>query len=93
MGHLYGPNSAEVLQAIVSVDDDINTMLDTLHDSGLDDVDVIILSDHGMASIDKLHEVNLTRAINLDDIRDITEGGTQAYIWPKEGREEKVQVH
>lgn len=90
MGHFYGPNSAEVKDEIQIVDDHINKLLDILEENNQEDVDVIIVSDHGMASLDELHKINITGVINMEDVVEITEGGSQAYIWPKAGKAETV---
>lgn len=51
---------------------------------------MIIVSDHGMSSIDQLHKINLGKALNMANIKEITEGGAHAYIWPVLGQEENV---
>ena len=64
-GHLYGPNSTEIRTTI----NDVDTMLDQLF-HGLDErnladiVNVVVVSDHGMATTDT------TRLIQLEDIID-----------------------
>jgi predicted AlkP superfamily pyrophosphatase or phosphodiesterase len=64
-GHLYGPNSTEI-RAIIN---DVDTMLDQLF-HGLDErnltdvVNVVVVSDHGMATTDT------DRLIQLEDIID-----------------------
>ena len=66
-GHLYGPNSTEIRGTISSVD----TMLDQIF-QGLDErnltniVNVVVVSDHGMATTDT------SRLIQLEDIIDTT---------------------
>ncbi|KAL4228389.1 hypothetical protein ACF0H5_011437 [Mactra antiquata] len=90
MGHLYGPNSAQVRDAVLEVDTHINDILDIIEDNQQNDVNVIIVSDHGMSTIDSLHKINISEALNMNDILEITEGGTQAYVWPKSGKEKKV---
>ena len=64
-GHLYGPNSTEI-RAVIN---DVDTMLDQLF-QGLDErnltdiVNVVVVSDHGMATTDT------NRLIQLEDIID-----------------------
>lgn len=64
-GHMYGPNSTEIRSTIASVD----TMLDQLF-QGLDHrnltniVNIIVVSDHGMATTD------ISRLIQLEDLID-----------------------
>ena len=90
MGHYHGPNSKEVKAAIEEVDTHINDVLNEIEEFEQYDVNVIVVSDHGMSSVDQMHKINITTVLNMDDIREITEGGTQAYIWPVHGREEQV---
>ncbi|KAI0411862.1 alkaline-phosphatase-like protein [Xylaria grammica] len=67
IGHLYGPNSTEIQTTISEVD----TMLDDLF-QGLEQrnltgiVNVIIVSDHGMATTD------VSRMVQIDDVVDLT---------------------
>lgn len=66
-GHKYGPNSTEIRSTIRDVD----TMLDQLF-RGLEErnltniVNVIVVSDHGMATTD------ISRMVQIDDIVDMT---------------------
>ncbi|XP_060606504.1 glycerophosphocholine cholinephosphodiesterase ENPP6-like [Ruditapes philippinarum] len=90
MGHEYGPNSEQVKHTVNEVDGHINDMLDIIEINKQKDVDVIVLSDHGMASIDQLHLINITEVLDMDNVKQITEGGTQAYIWPVHGKEKHV---
>lgn len=64
-GHLYGPNSTEIRTTI----NDVDTMLDQLfqgldHRNLTDIVNVVVVSDHGMATTDT------DRLIQLEDIID-----------------------
>ena len=91
MGHKHGPSSKEVHDAVEEVDRHVGKMLDIIETNNQVDVDTIVLSDHGMSTIDKLHKVNITEALDMSSIKEITEGGTQAYIWPKEGKGKYVR--
>lgn len=90
MGHSYGPNSQKVKQAVLTVDGHVDRMLDTIERNEQMDIDVFIVSDHGMASIDLLHMINITEVLEMKNIKKITESGTQAYIWPVPGKEKVV---
>ena len=35
--------------------------------------------------------LDISAAINMDDVKEITEAGTLVYIWPKEGKVDKVR--
>ena len=64
-GHKWGPNSTEIDEAIKNVDDMVAGILDGLDERGLADlVNVVVVSDHGMASTDA------TRLYQLDDLID-----------------------
>lgn len=78
MGHYHGPNSVQVKSAVEDVDTHINDVLNEIDEYGQDDVNIIVVSDHGMSSIDQLHKINISEVLNMDHIREITEGGTQA---------------
>lgn len=64
-GHKWGPNSTEIDNTIKNVDNMVNGILDGLDERGLADVvNVIVVSDHGMASTDA------TRLYQLEDLID-----------------------
>ncbi|TLS22244.1 uncharacterized protein PpBr36_09774 [Pyricularia pennisetigena] len=66
-GHTYGPNSTEIRKTIQEVDgmmDDIFKGLEQRNLTGL--VNVIVVSDHGMATTDR------TRLLQLDDLVDLS---------------------
>ncbi|XP_060606503.1 glycerophosphocholine cholinephosphodiesterase ENPP6-like [Ruditapes philippinarum] len=86
MGHLHGPSSKEVHDAVEEVDGHVGKLLDIIETNKQVDVDAIVVSDHGMSSIDRLHKINITEALDMASIKEITEGGTQVYIWPQEGK-------
>lgn len=65
-GHLYGPNSTEIRTTISDVDDMLRDLFDGLHQRNLTDiVNVVIVSDHGMAT------TSTDRLIQLDDLIDL----------------------
>lgn len=64
-GHQYGPNSPEVLAAISRADDAVGLLLARLEAIGRgEDINVILVSDHGMT------EISLDRMVILDDYVD-----------------------
>lgn len=66
-GHKYGPNSTQMHRVITSVDDMIGTIVDGLHTRNLTHiVNLIVVSDHGMAS------TSVDRLVQLDDIIDMS---------------------
>ena len=61
-GHVYGPNSKEVANAVMNLDHVAGYLVEELKKRNLfDQVNIILTSDHGMA------EVNSTNIIFLDD--------------------------
>lgn len=66
-GHLYGPNSTEIRTTITNVDKMLEDLFRGLNERNLTDiVNIIIVSDHGMATTDT------SRLIQLDDIIDMS---------------------
>ena len=69
-GHRFGPDSPEVKQAVSSVDRSIGELIGELKASDLyESVNLVILSDHGMAAISDSTVLDL--ADYLDDPRDL----------------------
>jgi len=67
-GHRFGPNSTEIRKTIANADTMMAGILAGLHARNLTDiVNVIVVSDHGMATTDK------TRLIQLEDLIDPAE--------------------
>jgi predicted AlkP superfamily pyrophosphatase or phosphodiesterase len=78
-GHRYGPNSTEIRKTISSVDAMLGEILRGLQERNLTNiVNVVVVSDHGMASTD------VSRLIQLEDLVDPAE---LAHIdgWPLYG--------
>lgn len=66
-GHAFGPESAEVMAAAAAVDRLLGRLVDGLERDGrLEDVHLVIVSDHGMA------ELSYDRVIALDDYIDVS---------------------
>lgn len=65
-GHKYGPNSTEIRDTIKHVDDMLHGLFVGLEERNLTDiVNVIVVSDHGMAT------TSTDRLIQLDDLVDV----------------------
>ncbi|KAL8916375.1 MAG: hypothetical protein Q9172_006332 [Xanthocarpia lactea] len=65
-GHRYGPNSTEVNTTLREVDDMFGNLLGGLRERNLTDiVNVVVVSDHGMAT------TSTDRLIQLDDLLDV----------------------
>jgi len=64
-GHRYGPNSTEIKQTIANADAMLGEILRGLHERNLTHiVNVVVVSDHGMATTD------VSRLIQLEDLID-----------------------
>lgn len=84
-GHSYGPDSPEVDEAVVEVDETLGVLLDRLEQIGLwPDINLIIVSDHGMAELDDEKVIFLDDIIDLDDV-DVNTWGAVSNIRPAEG--------
>lgn len=67
-GHLHGPNSTEIRKTIAETDAMLGSILSGLEARNLTDiVNVVVVSDHGMATTD------VSRLIQLEDLVDPTE--------------------
>lgn len=78
-GHLYGPNSTEIHATITSVDDMLHDLFAGLEQRNLTHiVNIVVVSDHGMAS------TSTDRLVQLDDLIDL---GLVEHIdgWPLYG--------
>jgi predicted AlkP superfamily pyrophosphatase or phosphodiesterase len=71
-GHKYGPNSTEIRSTIEQVDNMLNDIFQGLEDRNLTDiVNVIVVSDHGMATTDVTRLMQLEDLIDMDKIEHI----------------------
>lgn len=89
-GHLHGPASPQVDSAIAEVDREVGKLMAGIDSLGLrGDVDLIVVSDHGMAA------VSPDRVIYLDDYVPpewitVIETGAGARVAPKSGYTDSV---
>lgn len=56
-GHAYGPQSAAVREAIAEVDRHVGTLREGLEKLGRNDINLMVVSDHGMTTIHSDHEI------------------------------------
>ncbi len=80
-GHRFGPDAPEVDAAIVDVDAALSALVDGLRDRGrLGDVDLVVVSDHGMTAVSR------DRVVVLDDVVDVdatdVDWGEPVGLWP-----------
>lgn len=69
-GHQYGPDSEEVLKAMKNVDAHLGRLLRGIKKRGLDEyVNIIVVSDHGMAATDSEKLIFLDDYITVDSVQ------------------------
>lgn len=86
-GHKYGPNSTEIRSTISEVDGMLESLFTGIHERNLTDiVNIVVVSDHGMATTDA------KRLIQLDDFVDLD---LVAHLdgWPLRGLRPKKAEH
>lgn len=88
--HGYGTQSDEVDSAVKRMDNLLGYLTEKIDEIGLsDNLNVILVSDHGMADLSVDRVVLLEDIINLDDV-DIIDWTPVALIQPDEGKTEEV---
>ncbi|KAK8122093.1 ectonucleotide pyrophosphatase/phosphodiesterase family member 3 [Apiospora sp. TS-2023a] len=82
-GHRYGPNSTEIRSTINDVDHMLDQLFHGLEQRNLTNiVNVIIVSDHGMATTDVTRMIQLDDAVDLDKVAHV-DGWPLVGIRPK----------
>lgn len=86
-GHTYGPASVQYTQAITRADSVIGRLLDGLQAAGLSDtVNVVVVSDHGMAAVAPGHVVATEDMVDPALARNISTGQSVGFE-PLAGKE------
>jgi predicted AlkP superfamily pyrophosphatase or phosphodiesterase len=81
-GHDYGPNSAEVKNAIRMVDDALGELVTGLQERGIyDNMNIVIVSDHGMAETSCDRVVDVRKALNKKSV--VAEHGAILSVYVK----------
>lgn len=89
-GHKYGPNSTEIRGTIASADAMLASLLDGLQARNLTDiVNIVVVSDHGMATTSTRRLVQLEDLVDLDLVEHI-DGWPLRGLRPK--RPEDLQI-
>jgi predicted AlkP superfamily pyrophosphatase or phosphodiesterase len=89
-GHTYGPDSTEVRDAIVRDDAYLGRLVDGLAARGIADrVNIVIVSDHGMAAVDDAHVIVADDYLKPDDAV-IANINPDLSLFPNDGREAAV---
>jgi predicted AlkP superfamily pyrophosphatase or phosphodiesterase len=89
-GHTYGPDFAAIDTAVQMVDLAIGQLLDGLASRALlDKVNIIVVSDHGMAATHKDRTIWLDQYIGLDSVRTV-DWGPVVSVWAEAHQVESV---
>ena len=89
-GHEHGPDSAEVNAAIIEVDAALARLLAGLRQRGIDRrIDIVIVSDHGMAATPPQQSIKLDDVVQADAI-DVVTLGVLAGMRARPGHEPEV---
>jgi len=89
-GHRHGPDSPEVDEAVVEMDTLFGYFMQKLDEVGLSDkINVLLVSDHGMAAQSEDKVVFIDEIINLEDV-DMIDWSPVAMIRPDEGKRDEI---
>jgi len=90
-GHDAGPDSENVREAIVKVDQALSRLVEGLKARGIfDRVNLVIVSDHGMARVDPRNAVVLDDYVDLKQAQQVVWNGAMVHIFPKPGTDESI---
>lgn len=79
-GHRYGPNSLQVKKALLNLDKDLQDFFYELKENDLNDIDIIIVSDHGMTTVDRKHLISIS-SLNIPKEWHIENNHSQLYLY------------
>ncbi|MFN0110492.1 MAG: ectonucleotide pyrophosphatase/phosphodiesterase [Blastocatellia bacterium] len=90
-GHDAGPNSENVKQAIDRVDQALSRLVEGLKARGIfDRINLLIVSDHGMARVDPRNVVALDDYFDSTQAHQIAWNSSMVHIFPKPGMDEAI---
>lgn len=90
--HSHGPRSGEARDATRRVDAAIGRLVDTLKTRGaLDDVHIVIVSDHGMAEVPATQVLTTESMVDPADARAVSDGQSVGFI-PLPGRTARAEA-
>ena len=91
-GHRHGPDSPEVAEAVARVDAALGRLLDGIERLDRDDLNVVLVSDHGMAQPDTAQAVVVTDYVTLPaDVQALT-GGPELMLWLDEAAADSLDA-
>lgn len=86
-GHSFSPDSQETAAAVAKVDGDLKRLFDGLEARKIaSKVNIIIVSDHGMATVNQSNVVKLDDYFDFNDAERILWTGEIVQIFPKDGK-------
>lgn len=90
-GHNFGPESAEVRQALAHVDGEIGFLVNELEARGiLHQVNLMITSDHGMAAVDLNQHIVINEAFDPELAEQVLYSRELVSIFPAQGNSEQL---
>lgn len=90
-GHEFSPDAEETRYAVENVDRLVGLLYDGLRQRKIaDSVNLIVVSDHGMATVNQSNIVNLENYFDLKDAEKILWTGEIVQIFPKNGNLESI---
>lgn len=89
-GHSYGPDSEQVKRAIRELDSSLGELWEGIKSRGLhENVTVIIVSDHGMARVERNRRIWLADYVKRGEAK-IVGKGALTLVWPKGEKETEL---
>ncbi|CAF1254910.1 unnamed protein product [Rotaria sordida] len=92
-GHVYGPNSPEVRDTLFRLDSDIEYLLTKVKSDLNDDLNIIIVSDHGMANVTKVIRPFFEKYLNPASVETSVLTGGLFNVMPRSGLTEQVRTN
>lgn len=90
-GHNFGPDSPKTAEAVLKVDASIGDLMNGLRIRGIGDkVNLIIVSDHGMAPYRVGERIVLDKLFDTKDAERVLWNGEFTQVFPKPGREDMI---
>ncbi|XP_054156958.1 glycerophosphocholine choline phosphodiesterase ENPP6-like [Oppia nitens] len=91
IGHSWGPDTSNVTDAVIGIDKILQELYDELKSRKLDnEVNVVIVSDHGMAQEDGFKKIHLQQYIDFNDVEIFLGGWSGGQLTAKPGKEDTI---
>jgi predicted AlkP superfamily pyrophosphatase or phosphodiesterase len=91
-GHRHGPDSPEVAEAVATVDAALGRLLDGIERLGREDVNVVLVSDHGMAEPDEGQAIDVTDYVDLPPGTEASSVGPELLLWLDEAAADSLDA-